>query len=438
MLIYTSLYPNADGRQNDFDLVGEDLALITTNHARYTNACFARLEQHGFFLGNAGFICVSMFLSADTLFTDDDAHLLTPLKEACKKHLHAPVYYIYTVDGHIRMLLCFPRLRESSENAAEPSRSPRSEDDAASYKDMPSSREITSDTLSSFRKITDELADIYLGLHFIVGDLLFGEHSIFISFNSLRHSEEFYYFKETSPTVIENRLDDILQKGFIKNLDTYRTLSSAVAKKIADTECNIRELGHALKKEILQNCTTSMESLHVHIRVFILTLTEELTTSGIVNSAFIESRDINRRIMRFETESDLTDLLCTLLDELHRQYMTLNAIGKRGRILTVREYIHDNIADPNLTLAQVAAKFSVKPSLLTHQFREYLGVTLYHYIQTERLNLAQELLSHHPEQTMEEIAKKAGYSDLTTMYRAFKKFDGVTPGYYKNTIHSDE
>ena len=83
---------------------------------------------------------------------------------------------------------------------------------------------------------------------------------------------------------------------------------------------------------------------------------------------------------------------------------------------------------------QLAERFSVSPSQLTLRFRRYFGVSLLQYIQAQRLCRAKELIGQHPDWPLREIASAAGYLDISTMYRAFKRVDGISPGRLKAQI----
>lgn len=195
--------------------------------------------------------------------------------------------------------------------------------------------------------------------------------------------------------------------------------------------CDINALSDFIVDTIIQNSSVSMESVHHHIQMFVMTFTEQLSSSGVVDSAYIRQHNIVRRSMGFETETELRCAVQGIVGELHRQYTMLTASGKRRQIQAVREYVVSHISDCNLSVNLLAEQFSISPSQLTKQFRRYYAVSLHQFIQATRLQTAKQLIVEHPDWTLQKIGVFAGYIDISTMYRAFKKVDGTLPGVLK-------
>jgi YesN/AraC family two-component response regulator len=79
----------------------------------------------------------------------------------------------------------------------------------------------------------------------------------------------------------------------------------------------------------------------------------------------------------------------------------------------------------------VGDKFGLTPSYLSKQFKAQTGEALLDFISRTRLEEAKRLLSLQV-LSVTDIAKKVGYSDMNTFNRIFKKFEGITPGKYKD------
>ena len=198
---------------------------------------------------------------------------------------------------------------------------------------------------------------------------------------------------------------------------------SALADQICDT--------------ILGNCVPSMESIHHHTQIFMLTFTEYLGGAGLVDAAYIRSRQIVYRAMEFERETEFRLNMRALILELHRQNQTLRRIGRQKRIQTIREYVEQHISDPELTVGKISERFRIGAPQAARQFRYYYGVSLYRFLQQTRYQYALQLIGAHPEWSTRQVAQAAGYSDLSTMYRAFHTFGDVTPGALRNALRQD-
>lgn len=90
-------------------------------------------------------------------------------------------------------------------------------------------------------------------------------------------------------------------------------------------------------------------------------------------------------------------------------------------------YINQNAAQP-LSLDQLAEVFGISKYVLLHEFKDYTGMSVYQYILTRRVILAQELISQgvKPNQACE----RCGFADYTSFYRAFKARTGKSPNQY--------
>ncbi len=95
---------------------------------------------------------------------------------------------------------------------------------------------------------------------------------------------------------------------------------------------------------------------------------------------------------------------------------------------TVRQYIEANYQDPALNASMVADHLSLSLSTLSRRFKNAAGHGLLDEIHLVRLRHAKALLQGG--MTVRETAEKTGYIESRAMIRAFKRYEGVTPGQY--------
>lgn len=117
-----------------------------------------------------------------------------------------------------------------------------------------------------------------------------------------------------------------------------------------------------------------------------------------------------------------------LVEELRRQHRILRAIGRQKRIQTIREYVELHITDPELSVSQISDHFQISTAQIAKQFRYYFGVSLHRFLQQIRFQTAQNLIEAHPDWAMAQVSQASGYTDLSTMYRAFRQLGNITPG----------
>ena len=93
------------------------------------------------------------------------------------------------------------------------------------------------------------------------------------------------------------------------------------------------------------------------------------------------------------------------------------------------KYIDDNLSS-ELSLPYLAKKCFYNPSYFSRVFKEKFGVSLTEYITRKRLSHAIDLLSES-EISVEEICERTGFADKSSLYHAFSRYLGKTPGEYR-------
>ncbi|MNZ77100.1 Arabinose operon regulatory protein [compost metagenome] len=120
---------------------------------------------------------------------------------------------------------------------------------------------------------------------------------------------------------------------------------------------------------------------------------------------------------------DMLELLCGYVNN-NREYCSNPLIDK------VMKYVNEYYQDENLNISMIGEAFSMTPSYVSKLFKELAGESLLDYINKTRLVQA-KLLLIGGKYTVSEIALKVGYNDVNTFHRIFKKFEGITPGRYR-------
>ena len=388
------------------------MSILLNQHYRYTKGLFDRLEQEGVFLGNGCFAVAVMQEDSPVMLPDCQLSLGRKLEPLCRQLLHTPVYYALPSNGTLHMIFCYPRADASAETHDR----------------------IKAQLVGDCNAIVAALERENPAIRILISDVFHGESELFLAANSLHHAMEYYTFRTESPKVIAMDTEQMLHGAFVEDFGAYRKLSNLIAQELTEEKIAVSEIADHVVDALLENSAPSMESIHHHIQMFALTFTEHLRTTGIVDAVYMEQHRIVRRCMAFETEGELRENMVTLLGELRQQYRMLKAVGNRARMQQVRDYVNEMITDPELSVNQLSERFSVSPSLLTGQFKRYYAVSLHQYIQNRRLERAKELIESHPDWSMGRISKAAGYTDISTMYRVFKKVDGVSPATRKQQL----
>jgi len=95
------------------------------------------------------------------------------------------------------------------------------------------------------------------------------------------------------------------------------------------------------------------------------------------------------------------------------------------RVKATIRYITNNFAEP-IGIADAAKEVHLTPNYLGIVFKQEVGVTFRDYLNTIRLNQAEDML-RAGDGSITEIALKCGFKDVFYFSRLFKKYKGATP-----------
>ncbi len=96
-------------------------------------------------------------------------------------------------------------------------------------------------------------------------------------------------------------------------------------------------------------------------------------------------------------------------------------------VFCVKEHFHEN----DFNVSKLADYLSMNMSYLSKYFKDNTGIGLLDYINRIRINCAKELLLNN-EVSINEVSVKAGFDNVNSFIRVFKKYEGITPGLYQN------
>ena len=119
---------------------------------------------------------------------------------------------------------------------------------------------------------------------------------------------------------------------------------------------------------------------------------------------------------------------------LHTHYIKSHKTTANSLILTkIISLINENFSDPQLSLEYISKELGVSTFSVSKIFQQKLKMKYIDYVTNIRIDYAKQLL----EQTnlpLTEISSKAGYTEQSTFFRAFKKITKETPGQYRRIV----
>lgn len=109
---------------------------------------------------------------------------------------------------------------------------------------------------------------------------------------------------------------------------------------------------------------------------------------------------------------------------------------KKRDIVDVLSYVHEHYLDDNFSVKCMSAYFETSVSNLSHFFKKNMEVTISQYVEQIKLERAKEMLQSS-DKKISEIAESLRYANSTAFIEMFKKYEGVTPGWYRENFHSE-
>ena len=99
--------------------------------------------------------------------------------------------------------------------------------------------------------------------------------------------------------------------------------------------------------------------------------------------------------------------------------------------LRAEKYIDDHYCDPLLNVAAIGDFLNVTPAYIGKCFKNFRGLSILDHIHRLRIEKSKELMLQGV--TVSESARQTGYPDSKSFIRAFRRYEGITPGQFKGT-----
>ncbi|MFD0713529.1 helix-turn-helix domain-containing protein [Paenibacillus sp. GCM10027626] len=99
----------------------------------------------------------------------------------------------------------------------------------------------------------------------------------------------------------------------------------------------------------------------------------------------------------------------------------------------IKDHVEAHCTDPNFGLAAMADDLGLTQQYLSVFFKKYCDQNLKDYISVVRIRVAKQLLTSS-DLTVTQVAKAIGYANEIGLIRLFKKYEGITPGKYREVV----
>ena len=202
--------------------------------------------------------------------------------------------------------------------------------------------------------------------------------------------------------IVDEQAQDRYRRTII-HLDQY-----ALLKGLRDFPYSRQRL-HNLTQRAGQSWVVDIADIHPHID-FLFSRYEKLAGDSPLNS------------------EQVSCLLLSLLSMLSEDHPSMSGITD-GTASQVMFWLDENYMQ-KFSLSRLAEELGKSKSYISRRFHQETGESIVNYLNTIRLRKACEAL-FHSQQSVREIARMVGFSDVTYFISAFGKGIGETPLQYR-------
>lgn len=149
---------------------------------------------------------------------------------------------------------------------------------------------------------------------------------------------------------------------------------------------------------------------------------------------FLEDLNPLSRLLPCKSVEEMKNQLVIFLETFCNHMNQINNCSSNWVVNDVVPYIQKNYNDINLSVSVLAEKFDVHPVYISKVFKDEVGDGLLDFINKTRIKNSLILLKERKECNLDEISKEVGFSNVRTFSRVFKKYEGISPGKFKNMI----
>lgn len=109
-------------------------------------------------------------------------------------------------------------------------------------------------------------------------------------------------------------------------------------------------------------------------------------------------------------------------------------VGQKFHFNSLLNELKQNISKNNFSITKFSKENNISRSYLNKMFLENTGITPTNYLLRLRMEKAKVAISS-TSKLVKEIAKEVGYTDEYTFSKAFKRYTGLSPIYYRESLH---
>lgn len=221
---------------------------------------------------------------------------------------------------------------------------------------------------------------------------------------------------------------DICDRVYMGSQEVESKLFNKVAGFLKDK--NSKKDAESFVSEILQMYKISVQSSMMSVECFRYELFGVLHRVSVSKEKQSEeSNEKLRELMRQNTLEIFCEKTAEFLKDLQEQEQE-KEIGE-DVCIKCKEYIDAEFKNPQLSVTGIGDVIGMYHEYLSKLFRRWYGISIPEYIAQVRIrNCKIELRESN--KSISEIAQANGFANSSVFIRTFKKYEGITPGIYRD------
>ncbi|MEG6613951.1 AraC family transcriptional regulator [Pseudoclostridium thermosuccinogenes] len=152
-----------------------------------------------------------------------------------------------------------------------------------------------------------------------------------------------------------------------------------------------------------------------------------------VDSSFLENLNPMQRLIQCKTVFEMQKQMEFILGEIESYNHAKKKTTCSSKIKDINAYIESHYFDHNLSVASIASEFDLNPVYLSRFYKEHTGDGILNTINKIRLEKAKVFLKDF-DLKIKDISEMVGFLNSTIFIRTFKKYEGITPGKYRELL----
>lgn len=233
--------------------------------------------------------------------------------------------------------------------------------------------------------------------------MLYGSDKVILSWEADKDKMAAYYY----PSSLENHIFNFLKLGMKKEL----------ADSVDEFIKEVRDMSISYDN-IIQIINQLIGNIVKHM------IDVRLNPSEV----FPGSTTMYQYVSTLETLDDIkvwiVNILFSVID-----YVEIRDSSKNKYIQQIQSYIKKNYKD-EINFEELAQSVGISYSHMRKLFRDELDTNILDYVNSIRIENAKRLLKG-TDGTLQEISIKAGFQNIQSFNRFFKKFEGITPAEFR-------